>query len=395
MLKMKQEKLLPIFKHYMMHSQAETIGFIYNTPLECQVIATSPKFIISDGFHKVQCKITEEAIISMKQFYPSVLIKELDKLIITLIEYLPQTYLENKIHPILHIYDFYLSSPENQKKSGIAGKPKEIGSSQEVKREMAYETQKHLRRNLSEGYPVNKVPPLERILLTKGVKCDASRIIQYVQKTGNWADESGHLAYDVEDLESKEDTLTDQASKRLADFKDFNRKQKERARKVFKEHRDKPVSLGKELEKWVEKMNMKKGKMNAIKDHEYIEEGVAKIIRRGNKSAGPNLISVSKASMNKSINSKRDNTSEVKFSNARRFKDFMQWHTKVKGNTGGDNESNDVSSVLRRDGSENIKAKFATPKSRQMAFSSWHSTRRQISDGANSSRKSTAKKPKL
>lgn len=396
MLKNKKERLLQLFKHYMITSYEDSAFVVYNTPLDCQIISTSPNFIISDGFHKVPCQFTKEAMIILKQYYPTLKIEDLDKRIITLIEYMPLTHYEKKLSPILHVHDFYLDAAEEDKHSGIVGKPKVITKSQEMRRGMDFEIQKHFRSYLANEYPINVVPPLERILLENQVE-NASRAIACGGKKREKKNKAGKVMYAADELLAMDDGLTEAAGRLTQKQKDDKRKNKERARKVFKDRKEKPRSLDKDLMKWAKNLNEKRGKMATELSPDFVKEGVAKVIARNiGNPIRINLKSASKSSINKSINSKKGNTSEVKF-NAKGFKNFMSWN---KGGNSRDLESNDVGDVLKKGERETIQVDFAVPiQPSHKAFDGWLTSgankRRKPSDGSSSCKKSTAKKPRL
>lgn len=396
MLKGKDEKLLAIFKHYMITSYEDAVAIIYNTPLECQVISTGPVFVISDGFHKVSCEFTKEAIISMKQYYPTIRPTDLDKRVITLIEYMPLTYFDKKLSPTLHIYDFYLDSVEESKRPNITGKPKEITKNQEIQRGMGFETQKHIRRYLWESYPFEILPPLEKILLRKQIEQNTKAIKCEGKKKGR-KDKAGRVTYEAEALEEMDDSLTEAAGRLNVKKKEDKRKDKDAARKLFKGRKGKPRSLEKDLVKWAKDLKEKRGKSGMEKSPDFVKEGVARVIARNiGDPIRINLKSASKSSINKSINSKKGNTSEVKF-DAKGFRNFMSWNKKAGGR---DIESNDVGDVLRKGGQGPIEVDFAVPSQpSKRAFGGWITSdsakKRKASDGTNSCKKSTAKKPKL
>lgn len=390
---MKSEKLLPLFKHYMTNSYSGDTHFIYNSSFECQVISAVPNFIISDGYHKVPCEITKEAIISMKQYYPSIKIRDLVGCCIILLEYCPHTILSNKIRPILHIYDFLLASPELQKNVSIIGKPKEFSTGKENTQEMVnilkFETIKHLRRHLLSRQSVDKVPPLEDILMDKNSSSKRiERTIPYEEKKCPKIEDSGRVIYTSGALERMEEKLTEKAGRELIETKEYLRRQREMARKIFRERKEKPKSLEKDLTDWARDLKSEK-----IDKEGIVKEGVARIIAKGeNKQLNAiGMRSVSKLS----VTSKRGNESEVKY-DARGFKRFMEWRQSTNNHS---SESNDVINVLKRNSSGSIRVDFSAPSKPQKAFDGWLSNlagkRRNSPEGAASCKKSTAKKPKL
>jgi hypothetical protein len=392
MLKGKDEKLLAIFKHYMITSYEDSSIVIYSTPIECQVIATKPSIVISDGFHKVSCLFTKEAVVGMKQYYPNVKMSELLRRAITLIEYAPLTYFDKKLSPVLHIYDFYLDSIEESKRTNIGGKPKEITKNQEIKRGMDFETQKLFRRYLWDSVAIDLVPPLESILLTGQIENNSKAIACEWKKKGK-KDKAGKIMYEAEALEEMDNSLTEAAGRKLAKNKEEKRKNKEAAREMFKGRKGKPRSLEKDLVKWAKDLKEKRGKISMEKSPDFIKEGVARVIARNiGNPIRINLKSASKSSINKSINSKKGNTSEVKF-NARGFKNFINWRQSGRA----DVDSNDVGEVLNKGGQGAIGLEFAIPaKPTKKAFEEWvTSSDGRKRDGASSSRKSTTKKLKM
>eukprot|EP00826_Nyctotherus_ovalis_P016116 TRINITY_DN14643_c0_g1_i3.p1 TRINITY_DN14643_c0_g1~~TRINITY_DN14643_c0_g1_i3.p1 ORF type:complete len:139 (+),score=11.44 TRINITY_DN14643_c0_g1_i3:58-474(+) len=107
MFKMTREKFLPLFRHCMNASYDSPLLSVYNSPLDCQVIIRGSEIFLSDGFHIVLCEFTKDAMIIIKQYYPLTNLKDLDKNVITLLEYMPIMFSERRHSPVVRVYDFY------------------------------------------------------------------------------------------------------------------------------------------------------------------------------------------------------------------------------------------------------------------------------------------------
>jgi len=383
---MKKEKLLPLFKHYMITSFTNESYIMYNTPLECQIISAIPNFVVSDGFHKVPCLLTKEAMIKMKENYPTVMIRSLKNYIITLDEYGPHTILDKHIHPILHIYKFTLRSLELQDYHTIIGKPKEIVGGQDMKHIMNFETTKHMKNSLLNKISPDNVPPLEPALIHNKLLRSLGQVITYEGKKAI-RDNAGKITYSSETLERMEDSLIEAASRRLAIQKDKRRRQKEQARRVARQLKEKPKSLSKDLIAWENDSKIKKGESS----NEIIKEGVAKVIARENAN-----LSTDKTANSSCGTVEKSNIAEMKF-NANEFKNFIKWKSNAPNH---DSESNNVKELLEKEESEIIRLSFiASSKSPKKAFDEWITSappgKREFSEGANSSKKSSGKKLKL
>lgn len=407
-LKMKKEYLLPLFKNFMESTRGNSCikPITFLTPIDCQVVSTAPRFVVSDGFHKVKCNISKEAVLELKTYYPSLTIKDLSKRFVTLIEYAPHTRLDDSgLQFELHIYNFKVHCLEGQRCESILGKPKELESSQEIRSESGFEVHKKLRRFISNQKFVDEVPHLEDMKFQKPVKCSEriSRPINCSDKKEGPYDEAGKLMLDYRRLERMEDALSEEAGRLLARRRAEWRRQKELGREVAKRMREKPRSLGKDLVQWADKHRSE----GAKKGISVIREGVARILAKENLEArdcSRNLRSLSKNSINKSIQSKRPtaekgkvNVSEIKFT-AKSFRTFLQWRARGGGLSG---DTNSVAELLQKGSPGTIKVDFAAPaKAAAKAFDGWVSSKaflrkRQTPSGAGSCRKSTAKKPKL
>eukprot|EP01022_Parablepharisma_sp_SALTPOND_P020343 TRINITY_DN3687_c1_g1_i1.p1 TRINITY_DN3687_c1_g1~~TRINITY_DN3687_c1_g1_i1.p1 ORF type:complete len:685 (-),score=29.01 TRINITY_DN3687_c1_g1_i1:1365-3125(-) len=417
---MDKKKFLPLFQECMeiaMVNPIDKLSWIARrVPMECQVLSTDPKLVLSDGFHKVACEVSKEALLNLKKYYPTIKVKDLNKCVITLLEYAPHTHLEanGTISPTLHIYDLLLRSPENQKHNTIVGKPKDLGASEDIKARAGYETSKHLKRYLVAQRDINNLPPLENILLrstsgsltkhfgpTKGV-------IKYEARKYILGDELGKNILNYSDLDYIEEKLTEEAVKDLQREKEEKRKEKEQGRKHAKQRKEKPRSLGKDIKKWVDSWKIKK-EMEAKKEKpkvpNFIQEGVAKFIAKENTGTKDNssLKSTSKMSIRKSTVSKQGtvgkrstNPSEMKFT-AKGFKNFLTWRV---GSGNRDSQATDVTDLLKKSKAGTIKVDFAAPtKPTRKAFENWASAetpgkKRSLPEGVSSVRKSTTKKPK-
>eukprot|EP00826_Nyctotherus_ovalis_P011272 TRINITY_DN12941_c0_g5_i1.p1 TRINITY_DN12941_c0_g5~~TRINITY_DN12941_c0_g5_i1.p1 ORF type:complete len:455 (+),score=114.09 TRINITY_DN12941_c0_g5_i1:111-1475(+) len=408
-LKMKKEYLLPLFKNFMESTRGncsiKPITFL--TPIDCQVVSTVPRFVVSDGFHKVRCNISKEAMLEFKTYHPSVTIKDLSKRIVTLIEYAPYTRLDSDkgLQFELHIYNFRVHSLEGQRCESIVGKPRDLEGSQEIKSESGFEVHKKLRCFISKQKFVDEIPHIEDIKFQKPVKCSerVSRPINCSDRKEGPYDEAGKLMLDYRRLEQMEDVLSEEAGRLLTRRKAEWRRQRELGREVAKRAREKPQSLGKELVQWADRHRSE----GAKKGIGVIKEGVARILAKEGletRSCPRNLRSLSKNSINKSIQSKRPtaekgkvNVSEIKFT-AKSFRSFLQWRESA-GIVDGD--TNSVADLLQKGSPGMIKVGFAVPgKAAAKAFDGWVSSKtflrkRETPSGAGSCRKSTAKRPKL
>lgn len=406
--KMKKEKLLSLFKNFMEstrgNSSLKPVTFL--TPIDCQVIATTPRLIVSDGFHKVACNISKEAALELKTYYPSLRIKDLNKCIITLIEYAPYTRLDpdKGLQIELHIYNFRLHSPDTQKT--VLGTPKELENTQEIKVETKFEVHKKLRQYISKQKFVNELPQLEELKFQRPIKCSdrVSKPICCISQKDDLLDPAGKIMLDYKKVDQMEDMLTEEAGKLLARRKEECRRQKELGREIAKKTRERPRSLNKDLVRWADKFKQETIPIpKQAKDITMIKEGVARILAKessGVRNNPRNLRSISKSSINKSIQSKRMtsekgkiNLSEIKYT-AKSFKNFMNWRANGK-------ETNSVSELLRKGSPGAIVVDFAVPtKTTGKAFDGWISSRtpwrkRDTPSGAGSCRKSTIKKLKL
>ncbi len=418
---LEKPKFLPLFQDCMYRSlvnTAEKMPFIeHKEPIECQVLSTHPKFVLSDGHHKVTCAIGEDAVLSLKKYHPTIRVKDLDKHVITLLKYAPHTYLDpnGSISPTLHIYDVQLRSPEKQKNNSVFGKPKELAAAEDMKATARYESSKLLRRFITGKKDVNNLPPLENYLLRRGEADSKSlpkRIIKYESKRGTM-DDLGKCIIETSEIELVEDDLTKKAAEDLAKEKERKRKEKEHGREVASLRREKPIPLGKALNKFVDDWKIKQEKEKDKKPKKpevpnFIKEGVASILSRKSGEAPQlavptTLRSTSKVSVSKGTNSQRPsvikgkaNASAVKLT-AKGFKNFLSWRAGA-GNI--DPEATNVADVLKRSKAGPMKVDFAAPaKPTRKAFEGWASAvtpskKRSMPEEEPQSRKSTVKKPK-
>jgi hypothetical protein len=328
----------------------------------------------------------------MKEDYPMVTIRSLKNYMVTLNEYGPHTVLDKHIRLNLHIYNFTLDSLEEQNSHSIIGKPKEIVGGQEMKCGINFEITKHIRSSLLNKISPDNTLPLEPVIIHNKLLKSLGTIITYEGKKTP-KDNAGKIIYSSEVLERMEDSLIEAANKRLARLKNWKMRQKELARRVARQQREKPTSLTKDLVLWAKEYKIKKEEMHTdtIAIH-HIKEDVAKVIARGKanlnneKTKGDKLVNSSYGTIEKS------NISEVKF-DARGFKNFLSWRYDHDG------ESNSVKELLV-ESSEVIQLGFvASTKPPKKAFDGWHTSlppgKRESSDGANSSKKSLSKRIKL
>jgi len=355
--------------------------------------------------------MSKDAVLEWKTYYPTLKIKDLNKCIITLIEYAPYTRLdaEKGLKFELHVYNFHLCPADNQKINTILGAPKELENAQEIKSETNFEIHKKLRRYISKQKYINELPQLEDIKYQRLIKCNErmTRPINCIPVKEDLVDEAGKLMLDYKKVDQMEDILTKEAGKMLAKRNEEIRRNKELGRELAKKMREKPRSLHKDLVQWVNKCKAEnESNQKKTKSISMIQEGVAKILAKeniGTRNNPRSLRSVSKSSINKSIQSKRltsekgkINISEIKY-NARSFKTFLNWRT----NANGIEEMNDVADLLQKRSPGTILVDFAVPtKPTRKAFDEWVSSKtpsrkREAPSGVGSCRKSTIKKPKL
>jgi hypothetical protein len=412
-LKMKKECLLPLFKNFMETTRGNSSikPIILQTPIDCQVVSTTPKIVVSDGFHKVTCNMSKDAVLEWKTYYPALKLKDLNKCIITLVEHAPYTRLDadKGLQFELHVYNFRLHSLDAQRSNTILGTPKELEDTQEIKSETNFEIHKKLRRYISKQKYINELPQLEDIKYQKPIKCNErmTKPINCISLKEDLFDEAGKLMLDYKKVDQMEDVLTEEAGKLLVKRKEDIRKNKELGRELAKKMREKPRSLNKDLVQWADKFKVNnESSQRKSKTITVIQEGVARILAKeniGTRNNPRNLRSISKSSINKSIQSKRLNSekgkvnvSEIKY-NARSFKNFMNW----RANGNGTEETNNVADLLQRRSPGTILVDFAVPaKPSRKAFDGWVSSKtpcrkRETPSGAGSCRKSTTKKFRL
>lgn len=394
---MESEKLLSLFKHYMINSFEATAHVLYNTPLECQVVSVIPNLVITDGYHKVSCVMTREAMVNMKEHYPTIKIRDFERHIITLLKYCPHSILENDLQFILHVYDFLLRPLESEKPADIKEKIIELEDYPNMKHELSFETIKHMRKSLLNNQSIDKVPPLESILLEKSyVISGIFNVIKFTEKKSK-KDETGKITYSMNDLMNIEDKLTEEGGMQLLKKKEEKIKEKEFMRKFFRERKQKPRSLEKDLVKWANDWKLKKEKAKAERDPGLIKEGVAKFIAKIN-STNNDPKTISRSSSFKTIASKRNavekkalNQTELEY-DAKGFKNFLNWRASTNNHN---SDSNNVNDILKKNNPEGITISLAVPPKPIKAFDGWISAVGKNKDGNNSCKKFINEKPKL
>eukprot|EP00826_Nyctotherus_ovalis_P001154 TRINITY_DN10148_c0_g2_i1.p1 TRINITY_DN10148_c0_g2~~TRINITY_DN10148_c0_g2_i1.p1 ORF type:complete len:242 (+),score=26.86 TRINITY_DN10148_c0_g2_i1:67-726(+) len=219
-----------------------------------------------------------------------------------------------------------------------------------------------MRNSLTNKVKTDCVPPLEGILMKK-MRHDIENPIKYEEVRKK------KVSYSMMILEHIEDYLTEEAGKLLRMKKQLLIKQRELARKMFRERKERPMPLENSLASWANKY---KAKMDSsAKDHPRLAK---------RRAARPKLKG-SKFELS-------PNASEVKF-NAKEFKTFLSWRNEAR-----DIEDNDVSSVLKQSGE--IKVDFAPPKSPPIRTSlDSPAKKRKFPDSTGSDRSSIDKRYKL
>ena len=379
-----KQKFLPLFKKRMeiiIDNPQDSYRYIVRrVPIECQVLSAEPRLILSDGFHKVECEVSEGAVTNLKKYYPTTRFRDIANYIITLLEYEPYTYLDEygNIRFRLHFYDFVLNSPEKQKAKEIIGSPKKLTSTDESILKTSYEASKHLKNYLCCTKNLNNLPPLEKILfndLTNEPLSYPIEIKAVIQCPGNEPGNNERLL-DYRALQLIEDQLTEKAGKLIMEQKHEILKQKQEGRELARILKCKKRPLNEELLEWADECE---------KD---LEEKKANAITKGFITINPQNPSDSKKS---SLSKKKQ--SEIKYT-AKGFKGFLKWISR-KNNS----ETNNVSEVISKDNSGAIKVDFAIPEKTKKAFDGWTTSVRDKKFKevvkANSCMKSIFKKPKL
>jgi len=364
-----KEKLLPLFQKYIEITANNPLDhyqyIVRRVPIECQIIATEPRFILSDGFHKVASEVSIDAVVRLKEQYPTIRFKELTKCIITILDYEPYTYLDEygNIRLKLNVYNFVLNSPNQMKAVSVLGNPKKLSSTNEIKQKVNYETSKHLKSYLAVAEDLDNLPPLERILLNDISKESLNRamdIKSVLQCPGNDPGDRTRLL-DCKRLNELEDILTEEAGKQIRRQKDELKKQKEEGRHLAKLAKRQSKSLCKELVGWADKYKDKteENKTNAV------TEGLVEL--RTEKLKVP----------------EDQKPSEVKYT-AKGFKGFLKW-----ASHNHDSEENNVEDVIAKD--KIIKVDFTVPDKTKKVISG---KRQNIPDKVISCCKTVYKKPK-
>ena len=339
-------------------------------PIECQVVSTKPKFIVSDGYHKVTCIFTNKSIVSLKRGYQQVSIKDLEKKFIILKKYTPCTNLleGNKLELALVLLDITLCSLECNKADRVKGKPAELEEEDEVKACGISEVNKHLKKNLQRYKKlIASTPQLENILRNKTTDCP-NLVIKFDENEGPYEG-----AVDYNSIEKIEEHAAEQAREELEAEKQMNKKLKEQQRRKFAERRKAPKSLNKELASlYVKTFGSGSAKKKAVSAQ--VQKQIADIISIEDKEVistpmGTKKRSTSKAmSVSKSVKETEKKQSVYKIT-ARGFKGFIDWKACV-GNV--DHEAANVSEVLKKAKPGSIKVDFETPaKPGRKAFSNW------------------------
>lgn len=370
-----KERFLPLFQKGMeIPENGELDKYRYivrRVPIECQVMSTEPRLILSDGFHKVACEVSKEAVTNLKKQYPTIKFKELTNYIITLLEYEPYTYLDEygNIRLKLNIYNFVLNPPEKQKTNVILGSPKKLSTTSEIKAKASYETSKHLKNFLSFSKDLNTLPPLEKILLNsedeEKVK-DVVDIKSVIQCPGDDPENKESLL-NYKELEALEDVLTEEAGKLLRQQRIEEIKQKRQERRLANMRKCRLKSLSKELVSWA-------GTQKEPRKSDAISQGQIKLLSKTKST--PKGTSTEKPS-------------EVKYT-AKGFKRFMKWLSDSH-----DSADNSVSEVIDKSTPGAIKLEFAIPDKPKREQIESIRKKRGIPSTVSSCIKSVLKKPKL
>ena len=268
----KKKKLLNLFIECM---RIETLNALdkhsyvsKDVPLECLVVSVDPHFVISDGIHKVVCELSHDALINMKQYYPDIKLKDLDKHNITLMRYAPHTNLGSNgdITLTLHVYEMSYKTYEGEKPQKIPAKIKDLVKDDEIKSRNWLSVYKHLRRFINrEG--VENLPGLESIIEDSHSKVSIGRIIKFKGEKVGTRDELGKaiVPYDKFDNEA-ESRLRDEAMKTLEKEKVDKKLEKEKGREKAKELKEKPRDMKKQLTEYaVSKVIAKSSQNNLVK----------------------------------------------------------------------------------------------------------------------------------
>eukprot|EP00826_Nyctotherus_ovalis_P017347 TRINITY_DN15108_c0_g2_i2.p1 TRINITY_DN15108_c0_g2~~TRINITY_DN15108_c0_g2_i2.p1 ORF type:complete len:353 (+),score=89.40 TRINITY_DN15108_c0_g2_i2:73-1131(+) len=338
-------------------------------PIECQVMSTKPRLILSDSFHKVSCEVSKEAVTTFKQYFPAVKFKELTNRFITLLEYEPYTYLDEygNIRLKLNIFKFVLNYPEKQNTDAILGSPKKLSATSEIKAKADYETAKHLKNFLVSSKALDKLPPLEKILLGEDeaqAACSAD-IKRVIECPGDDPGDRGNLL-SYKELEALEDVLTEEAGKLLQKQKLEEVKAKEQERILVNMRKYKLNSLSKDLVTWAGRLRSKEPRSEAI------SKGLIQVLP--NAQSTPKKSSAGKAS-------------EVKYK-ADGFKRFMNWASRNRGSA-----ENNVIEVIDRETPGAIRVDFVVPERLERGRKS--EKKRSMPSTVTSCMKSVLKKPKL
>ena len=377
---------LPLFQNCMgngwIDPDAKPTFIRCDTPLECQVLSTEPKFIISDGFHKVACHFTRDALISMKKDYSSTKVKELDKQFLSLTDYAPHMHpnSSDELEPVVHLYKFSIYRHDGEKDPSIFGKPKELSTAQSIKVGADTEKNKRLRKFMVGYKGTNTVPELENVLAYKPDIVFCGKVIKYEKRKVAFADELGKELVDYSKIDILELDATKEAAELIAKEGEETKKDKDQRRKSFAERKKKPRSLGKELTEYMRAERAREQKKQRSATPSFVKEGVAAILAKHNApSVNPqaSIRSISKASIDKGATSRREterkekpNMSEMKFT-ARGFKSFMSW----KASSGSfDRETTNVTDQLKKSKAGPMKIGFAAPgRPVRKAFNDWAS----------------------
>ncbi len=408
--KMSNAKFLPLFKNAIqvcaISNPLENHKFVLREePISCQVLSTAPKFVVSDGHHKVTCVFAKKALLNMKEYYPSIKVKDLDKQIIILQSYAPHTHPTDKggVDPMLHIYRFtlYDNNAKHKGAAGVWGKPAELVNDENMKGQLTTETHKHWKRFISSQKMVDNVPPLEKLLETGQFPKSTKTVIKF-ERRKVLEDELEEELVDYSNIEEEEEEAVDLAPKVVARRKEEEKRLKEQGRKFAMQRRQRPVSLGKALEQFM------KQKEEAPKPARTItptamKKGVAAIIAKEGNAAAARGGSVpvrrstaAKQSVSKSVRrTERKGTipSEIKLT-AKGFKSFINWKA-CSGNIG--RGATDVTNMVKNSKAGPIKVDFEAPtRPVKKAFSDWASAtspdkKRLAPEGSVSTRKSVRK----
>jgi len=370
-----------------------------NVPLEVIVVSTDPKLIVTDQKHKVQCEVSKEALLKMKQRYPNYKLKDLNRKTLFLNRFAPHTNLDGHRNLLLtlHIYEFDIT--ENEKDRKIAKNIKDLATDEEILSRFWFIEYKDLRRFINAETDPEKLPSLEKVALREGTAKPIECILKF-KPNKKYGDELGKPIIEYDKLDDdEEDKIREEANHNLLKEKEEKKREKEIARQHAKELKQKPRNLSKQLTEYAVSEALKKAKSE---DGTIMKENVADFIQKSLKmyNESDKRKSVSKNSVRKSTVSKKDlvpkqaNPSEMKFK-LKGFREFVSWREK----TGAlPKDATDVSDVLKNSKTGGMQIGFIAPeKPARKAFEGMVSTmtpekKRIRSEGTISASKSVTKR---